>query len=289
MLAHAAQAAVAVLCVRLAHPAAVVGHAQDDAACARLERELDAAGLCVAGDVREALLGDPVDRQLGVRREARQIRREVALDRDPALVGEPARELRERADQAEVLEQLRPQLLRDPPHLLERLPHRLLRLGDAAAAALRIGVVERVELEQHAGQHLADLVVQPARDAQPLRLLRCERAAAAVAALALESVEHLVEGVDHLDRLHAALFGQALPGPEQVDGPHPLDEPVDRGERRAQQQQVRGRASRARPTTTSSASTHRERGVDATGEEREHERPDEQQRRVDREDPPEQR
>ena len=118
-----------------------------------------------------------------------------------------------------------------------------------------IGLRERVELEQHAGQHLADLVVEAARDAQPLGLLRGEGAAAALAPLGLEPVEHLVERVDDLDDLDAALLGQALPGPEQVDRAHPLDEPVDR--RRASGAAAAGsrRASTTSPTTTSSVST----------------------------------
>ena len=164
----------------------------DDAVAAALERDLDARRAGVPRDVRQALLRDAVDRELGLGRERRQVGGEAALDRDAALVGELARELGQRADEAEVLEHLRPQLLRDPAHLLERLPDRLLRLVDVAAcSASRLG--ERVELEQHAGQHLADLVVQAARDPQPLGLLRRERAPAALAPLALEPVEHLVE------------------------------------------------------------------------------------------------
>ena len=47
---------------------------------------------------------------------------------------------------------------RDAPYLLERLPHRLLRLV-------------LFEPKQHPGQHLANLVVQAAGDPSPLRLL----------------------------------------------------------------------------------------------------------------------
>ena len=99
---------------------------------------------------------------------------------------------------------------------------------------LEIGLGERVELEQDAGQHLADLVVQAAGDAQPFGLLGRERSVAALAALRLEPVEHLVERLHHLDHLQAALLRQPLPRPQQVDRAHPLDEPIDRRDRRGE-------------------------------------------------------
>ena len=51
-------------------------------------------------------------------------------------------------------------------------------------------------MQQHPGQHLSDLVVQVAGDADPFGLLRGEHAPAALLALALEPVEHAVEGRD---------------------------------------------------------------------------------------------
>ena len=106
--------------------------------------------------------------------------------------------------------------------------------------AVGIRLRERVELEQDAGQHLADLVVEAAGDPQPLGFLRRERAAAALATLGLEPVEHLVEGADDFHDLDSAPLGQSLPRLEQVDRSHPLDEPVDWSERRPKQQQVGG-------------------------------------------------
>ena len=53
---------------------------------------------------------------------------------------------------------------------------------------------DRVEVQQDAGQDLADLVVEVAGDADPLGLLRGEDAPAALLPLALEPVEHAVEG-----------------------------------------------------------------------------------------------
>ena len=53
------------------------------------------------------------------------------------------------------------------------------------------GLDDRLELQQHPGQELADLVVQVAGDADPLGLLGGEHAPAALLALALEPVEHV--------------------------------------------------------------------------------------------------
>ena len=162
----------------------------------------------------------------------------MALDDDAALIAERTRQLRQRADQSEVLEQFRPQLLRDPPHLLERATDGSLRLVDAPAPTCAVGGAERVELEQHAGQHLPDLVVEVARDPHSLRLLGRQRAAAALATLGFQAIEHLIERGDHLGHLGAALLDQSVSGLEQVDRPHPLDEPLDGSERPSQQQEV---------------------------------------------------
>ena len=130
--------------------------------------------------------------------------------------------------------------------------------------------------------------MEVARDPQPLGLLGRERAAAALAPLRLEPVEHLVEGADDRDHLDAALLGEPLPRPQQVDRPHPLDEPVDGGERRPQQQEV-GRQHHDEPDDEVERLHDRDRGVDPAGREREQEDSGEQQSRVDREDTPEER
>src|SRR5919201_1910046 len=136
---------------RLVHSAAVVHDPEDDAAGSRLERDLDPRGLRVPCDVGQALLRDPVDRELGLVGERRQVVGEAPLDPESALVGELARQLGQRADEPEVLEHLRAQLAGDPPHLLQRVAHGRLRLLAPALA---------FELEQDARQDLADLVVQ---------------------------------------------------------------------------------------------------------------------------------
>ena len=137
-----------------------------------------------------------------------------------------------------MLEQVGPELLRDPPDLLQRTPDRLLGLLHPPAPLRRIRAGQRLELKQHAREHLPDLVVEPARDAPALRLLGRERAAAALAPLGLEAVEHLVERVHELANLGPAALGQALPGTEQVDRAHALHEPIDRREHGAQQEEV---------------------------------------------------
>ena len=58
----------------------------------------------------------------------------------------------------------------------------------------RLARLRVLELEHHAGEHLADLVVQLARDPPALLLLRRDGDAAALAPLGLEPLEHVVEG-----------------------------------------------------------------------------------------------
>jgi hypothetical protein len=287
-LAHAAQAAAAVR--RLGHreAPAVVAHPQRDAVAPPLERHLHRARGRMARDVRQSLLRDPVDRELRLVGERRQVGVEAPGDRDAADGGEARRELGQRADQPELLEHLRPQLARDPPHLLERAPHRDLGLLDLGAHLWGRVAGERIELQEHPRQDLAHLVVQPARDPQALALLRSERPAAALAPLVLEPLEHLVESTDELDDLDSAGLGQALAGPEQVDGAHAPHEPLERGEGRPQQHQVEHEHQRERGGEVGDLD-ERDRRVDRDRRQGEQQRGDRQQRGVDREDPPEQR
>ena len=212
----------------------------------------------------------------------------MALDDDAALIAEAPRQLGQRADESEVFEQFRPQLLRDPPHLLERAADGGLCLLNALTSTCAIGGGERVELEQDAGQYLADLVVEVARDPQSLRLLGCQCAAAALATLSLQSVEHLIEGGDRLGHLGAALLDQSLPGLQQVDRSHPLDQPLDGRQRPSQQQKV-GDEHRDQADDEVERLDNRERRMNGPRGQHKHERADQQQPRVDREDAPDQR
>ena len=82
-------------------PAPVVDDAQHDAvvAPARSDSQTWRAPR-VARDVRQALLGDAVDRELRVGRERRQLVRELPLELEPALLGERRRERCQRARRA---------------------------------------------------------------------------------------------------------------------------------------------------------------------------------------------
>src|SRR6266540_964987 len=87
----------AALDAAFAEAAAVVGDAQDHAARAsvglsRLERQNHRTRVGVARDVREALLRDPVDDELGLRIERRQIACDVDGGGDPRSLGETGRE-----------------------------------------------------------------------------------------------------------------------------------------------------------------------------------------------------
>jgi hypothetical protein len=130
--------------------------------------------------------------------------------------------------------------------------------------------------------------VETAGDPHALRLLRAQRSAAALLSFGFEPFEHLVVRPDERGDLDWATLHQAVPGGQQVDGAHPLDEALDRGERVAEQEEVGGQHH---------DECHHEvdeldecdRGVDRDGRQREQQRRHDEQRRVDREDPPEQR
>ena len=144
-------------------------------------------------NVGQSLLGDAIDGQLHVRCELRLLSGKVPLELEACLLCEACRERLQRADQPEVLQQFRSKLLRDPPHLLDALAGRLLRLREHFTPGRGDFAGDPLEQEQHAGHALADLVVQLGRDPLPLGLLCRERTPAALAPLQLQALEHLVE------------------------------------------------------------------------------------------------
>jgi hypothetical protein len=107
-----------------------------------------------------------------------------------------------------VFEHLRPQLARDPPHLIQRPANSLLRLVDLLAFS-GPGSSNRIEVQEHTSQQLTNLVVQVTGDSNPLGFLGCEHAPAALLALILEPFEHLVEGAHHAS--HFVVAGDLEP------------------------------------------------------------------------------
>ena len=112
-----------------------------------------------------------------------------------------------------MLEHLGPQLARDATYLVERPADGLPRLVELLALR-RCALGDRVELQECAGQKLADLVVQVTRDPDAFGLLGGQHAATALTALSLEPVEHAVEGGEDATDLVAAGDGQALTRPQ---------------------------------------------------------------------------
>ena len=102
-------------------------------------------------DIRQALLRDAVDGELGFGCEFRQRGIEVALDIDAENTPESCCQLGERADEAEVLEHLWPQLARDAAHFIEGATDGLLRPVELTAMPRR-GLGDQIELQQHPGQ-----------------------------------------------------------------------------------------------------------------------------------------
>ncbi len=242
----------------------------------------------VARDVRQAFLGDAVDGELRLGAQRWQLCGEPAVDGDGREPRERGRQLRERADEPEVLEHLRSELARDAPHLLQRLPDRVLRLDELVAAVGGDRVGDGVQLEEDAREHLADLVVQAPSNSQPLCLLGGERAAPALVALGLQPVEHLVERVDDASDLVVPARRETLPRLEEVDGLHPPRKLVEGRERATQEHDVRGQRE-AEPDHEHDCLGKPNRPADGDRREEKEQRRQRKERRVDREDPPEER
>ena len=120
-----------------------------------------------------------------------------------------------------MLEHFRAELTRDAADFIESsTDSRLCLVKVFAVVWCRLR--NRVQLQQHSGQHLPDLVVQVASDPNSLGFLSRQYAPPTLLALALEPVEHLVEGMDHAPDLVIADHGQALARPQQVDHVHPF-------------------------------------------------------------------
>jgi hypothetical protein len=102
------------------------------------------------------------------------------------------------------------------------------------------------------------------------------------------SAEHLVERLHHRRDLDPAALGEPLSRPEEIDRPHARDEPLDWRERRSEQQEVRCEHD-DEPNSEVQRLDHCDRSAGTAAGDHEHERPDQQQPGVDRENSPEQR
>src|SRR3954469_19644400 len=237
-LVHAADAAAALAAA--VDPAPVVGDAQREAVGAPLECELGVRRGGVAHDVRQRLLGDAVDHELLLARERREVAVEVRVDLEARLRAQPRAELRQRARQAELVEGLRAQPLRDAAQVVEVRSHCLRRGADLVVELGPRLLAHARELQERGRQVLTDLVVQLLGDAQALGLLRADDAPHALLALGLEAVEHRVERLGELRRLgRGATDRDARARPEQVDLAHHAHQLLEGRDEPARDDQVR--------------------------------------------------
>ena len=146
----------------------------------------------------------------------------------------------EGALQPQLLQCVRAEPARDPAHLLGAVPGRLAQLVELAAKLVGDAGGEPFDLQDHAGEGLADFVVQLARDPPALGLLNQQRLSRTLATLGLQPVEHVVERLRQRDHDGTAADLGAPPWRQRVMLAHGFGEMLERSERRTQQDHIGG-------------------------------------------------
>ena len=161
---------------------------------------VSSAALCVgvAGGVGEALLCDAIDGEALFGRERGGLGAELVADPKSGALFDAGSERDQRAAQAELLERAGSQATGDLADILDARSHGELDLCEIGIELGRDPTGEAVELEANAGEYLAELVVELARETATLAFLGGERAPTAREPFALETVEHLVEGAGEI-------------------------------------------------------------------------------------------
>ena len=111
---------------RPVHAAPVVGDEQRDIPGATGEFQLDLGRRGMPGDVRQALLGDPVQHQFGVLAQWRQCLLQPGSDRDGADPGEVGRQRMHGAEQPQIFQHPGAEPAGDHPDLVQAVPDHLL-------------------------------------------------------------------------------------------------------------------------------------------------------------------
>ena len=148
-----------------------------------------------------------------------------------SLFADPARERSERALESKVLEGLRPQPAGDPSDVLGSLAGGLAQLVELFAPLVWDDCRQALDLKHHAGERLADLVVQFASDPLSLSLLDHQRPARALTPLGFQPVEHVVEGLRQRGYVRLAVHACARPRRQRIVTAHRLGELVKRTKR----------------------------------------------------------
>ena len=195
--------------------------------------------LGMADDVGQALLRDAIDDELLLGSQ-RQVSLEVALDLDARSFSRSVHNASSalcRPSSSSASGRRRRAITRTSSAAWPRCLPQALQIG---SELLRGAPGQRLAAQQQPGQQLADLVVQLARDAAALGLLRRQRTPAALAPLALEPVEHVVERLGQRRHLLAGRIDRhPLTRLQRVDRAHHRREPLERSERPVQQDPIR--------------------------------------------------
>jgi hypothetical protein len=269
-------------------PDPVVAHDERHAIVLALEAEVDLRRVRVPGDVRQRLLRDPVDDELLLLGERQAECLDSPVDAQARLVADRRGQRGERALQPEVLERLRAQPACDPPHLLRAVAGGLAQLVELVPEVIGHRGRKPLDLQHHARQRPADLIMKLPGDPPPLTLLDQQGAAGAVTPLRLEPVQHLVERPRQRRDVRIAVDLRPRPWRQRIVPAHRVGQLVDRPHDRPQQQQV-DREQHQQPDDEDDQLRGMRRNRDRHRREHQGEKREDQHRGVRAEHPPQQR
>ena len=133
--------------------------------------------------VRQCFLHDAVERGLGLGRQARIAKRGLYVHGEAALLLDRVAKALDRRHEPEVVEGSGPQLDRESADVLQGRDDEIAELRHRGATVLGVrDVLERLQSEEDGRERLPRLVVELAREARSLELLRLDDAADRVAA-----------------------------------------------------------------------------------------------------------
>src|SRR6266571_5656647 len=170
------------------------------------QTDLAAAASGMPPEVGQALLDDPEDCRLQVRRQARGTEPDPQADPDAAFLLQAAAVPAQGADKADLVEDRRMEEVRQAPEFVHAVLEQPLAFRQAGRQGRAAPAGERLQAELQAGELLGGRVVQLARDPAALFLLRLEQAGRQLAQGDFELLASAIVGLEEVAGLAEGLF-----------------------------------------------------------------------------------